>query len=906
MAIVRSAFLTTTALFVLSTPAIAQDVASADQKNGAGNETTSAGAAKDDHEIVVSGIRASLENALNVKRNLNAVVDVISAEGIGKFPDRNVAESLAHIPGVSVDHQFGIGERVSIQGTDPALNRILVDGHAIASADWGGNSGDVTGRTFNYSLLAPEVVDRIEVYKSPEPWIDEGSLGGTVIVRTRMPLDLKANTLSGSIGYNYNDRSKIGNPRGSLMYSWKNDSGTFGILVAGTYDKDSLARAGIEYFGYSTGADFLTTDADGNYVLKNSAATISGGSLDDLASARYPVGINHAYFKQTRERIGGQFAVQWAPTTDFELALTGMHIQGKYNNFSQSEFIYPGWATSSLTSATISNGLISSATFADSDSTQAELDMNYRKTKVTNDSYNLSTTWHASDNFTLSANGGWTKATGGKNPEYLMTLYSTGGYSLGYNGTSTNVSYNTVPTDTSSWGRSSSSTITLADGSTIDGYQIGGIAKALQKDEEFYGQVDGKWDIADSFITAVRMGVKASSHVNSLMTYGSNVYYTSATTLSDFDTHSTPSGLFSGLNDSGNANVFQTLTAQGVIDALENGIYVDTGLDESSSFRVREKTADAYVQVDFESGPIRGNVGYRMAYTRDISHYYLTTDSGSTYTPTIADKDYLKALPSINVSWDITDTLKLRGSIAEVIARPRYGQLAGAYSRDDTTLTASTGNPDLDPYQSTNYELSAEWYFRPGAMFSVEYFRRELSSYIVTKTVEEYLTGTSSSTAQLYSVSKPVNASGATVNGISANFQTPIWGGFGIQTNYTYANASAGTDSDGDVLNLPYLSKHTINVIPYFESGPFQARVSWNYRSHYFTGIGRLNSVDSTAGYHQLDASVSYNINDNFTLHVNAQNLLDYTYYSYSGSKSAPTAFYKNGRVFSATLQFNF
>jgi iron complex outermembrane recepter protein len=890
---------------VITAPAFAQT-------NDA-QSTSASDSDSDSGEIVVTGIRASLENSIRVKRDANAVVDVITAEDVGKFPDRNVAESLSHIPGVSVDHQFGIGERVSIQGTDPALNRILIDGHSIASADWGGNSGDITGRSFNYSLLAPEVISRVEVYKSPEPRIDEGSLGGTVIVHTRKPLDLDANTIKGSLGYSYNDRSDIGNPRGSLLYSWKNNSGTFGILAAATYDRDSLARAGIEYFGYSTGSSFLVSDADGNlvtdangnYQLKNPDAKITGGTVNDLATARYPAGINHAYFKQTRERIGGQFAVQWAPSSDFEAVLTGMHIQGTYNNFSQSEFIYPNWATGNLTAATLSNGLVTSASFADGNSTQAELDMNYRKTKVTNDSYGLETTWHVSDTFTLTANGGWTKATGGTDPEYLMTLYSNGGYTFDYTGTSTSVTYNTAPTDTSTFGRTSSSEVTLPDGSTIQGYQIGGISRSKQKDEEFYGQVDGKWDIDNSFITAVRMGLKASTHENSVTVHGSKVYYTDEVSLSDFDTNLTPSGLFSGLNDSGNANQFATLTSQGVIDALNNGIYVDTGLDRSSTFRVREKVANAYVQLDFSSGPVKGNVGYRMVYTQDVSHYYSTTDGGTTYTPTTTSNDYLKALPGINVSWDITNSLKLRGSIAQVIARPRYSQLAGSYSRSDTTLTASTGNPDLKPYESTNYELSGEWYFGRGSLLSVEYFRREISSYIVTKTVDQLLTPTGSSTPVKYAVSTPVNASDATVNGVSLGFQSPIWGGFGIQTNYTYADASSGTDAEGNVLNLPYLSKHTINVIPYYEKGAFQARVSWNWRSHYFTSVGRLNSADSTDGYHQLDASIAYKLNDRITLSANAQNLLDSTYYSYSGTKDAPTAFYKNGRTFAASMSFS-
>jgi iron complex outermembrane receptor protein len=905
MTLLRSGLLVATSLTtLLAVPAWAQ---AADAQVAAAQDGEPAG------DIVVTGIRAALNNAINVKRNADAVVDVITAEGIGKFPDRNVAESLSHIPGVSVDRQFGIGERVSIQGTDPALNRVMIDGHTIASADWGGNSGDVTGRTFNYSLLAPEIVSQIEVFKSPEPRIDEGSLGGTVIVRTRKPLDLEANTINGSVGYNYNDRSDLGNPRGSLLYSWKNDAGTFGILVAGTYDKDSLARAGVEYFGYNSGSDFfekvedangdqvLARDAAGNPILKNPGATVNGGSLEDLANARYPYGINHAYFKQTRERIGGQFALQWAPTSDLEFDLTGLHIEGTYNNFSQSQYIVPGWASGSLESATVANGLVTDASFGSTTlpSTSSQLDMNYRKTKVRTDSYNLASSWKANDSLTLSGNAGWTKATGGTNPEYLMNLQSNVPFSYSYSQAATSVNYGASPTDPTTFFRS-------AEGQSSGRYQIGGIATSRQLDKEYYGQLDATWEVRDSFFKSVRMGVKASNHVNSLTATGSQVYLTDYLDLSGYDYTLTPSGLFSGLGSGGNATQFATLRPQDVIDTLNSGEYVDTGLDEGSSFQVREKTASAYVQLNFETGPIRGNIGYRAVYTQDISDYYLYTAESDSYAATRAKNDYLKGLPSINVSWDVNDQIKVRGSVAKVIARPRYGQLAGAFSRNDTQLTASGGNPDLKPYSSTNYELSAEWYFGNGALFSAEYFRREISSYIVTTTSERELFNNLTQENATYTVSSPINASNATVNGVSVGFQTPIWGGFGILTNYTFADASGGTGANGEILNLPYLSRHTINVIPYFEKGGFQARVSWNYRSHYFTGVGRLNSVDSTDKYHQLDASVSYKLNEHFTIQANAQNLLDSTYYSYSGTKAAPTAFYKNGRVFAGAIQFAF
>src|SRR6185503_5838535 len=101
-------------------------------------------------DIVVTGIRQSLQKSIQTKKQTDAIVDVITAEDVGK--------SLSHLPGFSVDRQFGEGEKVSIHGTDPALNRVLVDGHTVASADWGGNPNDISGRTFNYALLAPEFI----------------------------------------------------------------------------------------------------------------------------------------------------------------------------------------------------------------------------------------------------------------------------------------------------------------------------------------------------------------------------------------------------------------------------------------------------------------------------------------------------------------------------------------------------------------------------------------------------------------------------------------------------------------------------------------------------------------------------------------------------------------------------
>src|SRR5262249_44304224 len=151
-----------------------------------------------------------LKKSLDTKRESDAIVEAITAEDIGKFPNTNVAEAIALMPGITLDRRFGQGERVSIDGTDPSLNLSFLDGHPVAQVVW--LYGDQPNRGFDYTLMAPEILGRLEVYKSPEARLPEGSLGGTVLMHTRKPLDMDANSISTSLSYNYNDQASTGRP----------------------------------------------------------------------------------------------------------------------------------------------------------------------------------------------------------------------------------------------------------------------------------------------------------------------------------------------------------------------------------------------------------------------------------------------------------------------------------------------------------------------------------------------------------------------------------------------------------------------------------------------------------------------------------------------------------------------
>lgn len=828
--------------------------------------------------ITVTGYRASLEKSQLVKRSANAIVDAISAEDIGKFPDTNAAESLSHLPGITVDRQFGEGEKVSINGTDPALNRILINGQTIASGDWGGNPTDTSGRTFNYTLLSPEIIGLMEVYKSSEARIDEGSIGGTVIVHTRKPLELPANTLRGSLGYSYNDRSEQGNPRGSVLWSWKNADETFGFLTTVTHDKQEIWRAGIEYWGYAKGG--LPADVN---------VTGSG----DPNEALYPFGENSAFFQQTRERDGIQSALQWKPNDRNEFNLTGLYVKGKYDNFSESRYVCPGCSAGNFTDVTIENGYITAGTVGGD--AYAQFDANYRKSEVETKSLNLRHDFYG-DNWVFTTQAGTTSASGGKNPEYLMKfLLQSGGYDFSYNGKNASVNYDDG--SASNWGLAT-------------GQQAGGIEYTTTDDREKYFQFDAERVLDWGPLNKLQVGYKYINHENGQSSRGNALFANEDILLTAFNPGTTPSGLYDGLGASSDLVNWQTANLNSILGYLGSLPPGEFETKYGQEFDVKEITQDLYAQLNFESGKWRGNLGVRYVDTMDKSRYWreLRVDDPNSddtislgYVPTVSKKSYYKPLPSFNLAYDIDDTKVARFSAAKVIARPRYSDLAGSVTLDTQRMTASGGNPDLDPYEATNYGLSFEWYFAPSSMLAAEVFYRDIGSYIVSTTTAQQLTDPTTGVTGVYQVSSPVNVADAKVSGLALSYTQDIAYGFGVQANYTYTHTDT---SEG--LNLPYVSKTTYNIIPYYENGPFSARLNYSYRSEYFTQVGRLESEVFTDYYKQLDFTAGYQVNDWMAVNLSATNLLDSTYYWYNQVKYAPLGTYKTGRGYQVTLNFKF
>ncbi|HMA48196.1 MAG TPA: TonB-dependent receptor plug domain-containing protein, partial [Magnetospirillaceae bacterium] len=268
-------------------------------------------------EIIIGGFRHSIEAALDKKRTAPAEIDAINSEDIGRFPDKNVADSLQRLPGISVDRFWGEGRDIYIRGTDNTLNRTQMNGQNVASAYWWAN--DNPSRGFNYDILASELVRSVEVYKSPTADLDEGSIGGLVIVRTRRPLDMPKDwTLEASAEGVYSELPAQADPNASLLLSWQNENRTFGLLGSLIYQERHIRRDGLESFADSE----LYSLKDQNGRTYNGVyVPFEGGS---------------AMFRQDKKRWTENLTLQAKPTPDWDLAINLVNATEQEDNNNQN------------------------------------------------------------------------------------------------------------------------------------------------------------------------------------------------------------------------------------------------------------------------------------------------------------------------------------------------------------------------------------------------------------------------------------------------------------------------------------------------------------------------------------------------------------------------------------------
>lgn len=885
--------------------------------------------------VVVTGIRGSLQQALETKRNADAIVDVITAEDVGKFPATNVAEAMTIIPGVTIDRLFGQGEKVSILGTDPALNRTLLNGQTVASADW--FIVDQPGRTFNYSLLAPQIVGKVEVFKSPEAHIDEGSIGGTVIVSTRKPLDIEKNFLvSGQVSSLYNDRVRDFDPQASVMFGWKNAADNFGIIVSAQSATENIRRDGVEAYGTVTARDYRDGQGGGGsvnnvpidwsvgYPVRN-CLTACAAELETDLDARGPNSLSASYFEQERKRDTYSLALQFKPTEHFDIEFNALRVDASYDNMNQSMFAFMGNAWNSLmklSDVTIDRGVITKASF---NNALLVYDLQNRQAEVDTDSYDLKLKFD-NDKFWVSGTLGTTKATGGTSKQVFGEFLARANYSYDISNAPHFPGKVTFPganpfTDPSAfrmdggWGSDPSSAATWNTG------WGGNVVFKPNHDEEKYGQIDFGLRF-ESPLYQLRFGIKRREHETGQVMGGVSLAsvqgYGDAPT-SMFNPRQVPSNYLNGFNDIGDLGNRFTIDGWALADYIMSGDWLapwqtmpvpSTFNDPSfaaNTWTINEDVNAAYVQGDFSFDRLRGNIGVRYVETESESASFACVATNvpppcpaNGYAPVSVKKKYDNLLPNLNLAYDLSDEWVLRFSAAKVMARPNFGQMSSYLWLGDQTLTGGGGNPDLDPYRSTNLDFSAEWYFTQNAILAGTVFYKDISDYVLETTRPESHFNQSQNAVTTYQISRPDNAGTAKIKGVSLAYQVNFDGGLGLVANYTYSDGQSDT---GDP--LPYNSKTQYNISPFFENDDWSARITYSHRSKYFTNVDRGDNL-WTRAYDSVDASVAYKITDSFSVGLEAMNLLDEAYQSYATTERLTRGVYRSGRRYMASLRFQF
>jgi len=832
--------------------------------------------------VIVTGVRAALEQSMRQKRNADAVVEVVTAEDIGKMPDKNVADAIQRLPGVNTQSSaggeggFGENDRVSLRGTSPSLQQTLFNGHAISTGDWfvlnqvGGN----VGRSSSFSLLPSELVGSIVVQKSATADLVEGGVSGAINVITRRPLDFRQPlTVEASVQANYNDLAKKTEPQVSALVSWKNPANNFGVLLQGFSEKQTVRRDGQEILGYTP-------------ISATSAAAVANPAL---AGVKVPTFIGAALFEQKKKREGGAFDIEAKPSRDIGVDLNGFYSKLKAPHQNTNWLAAPANSINSAglipQNPVVRNGTLVGAGFT---SNAGEVDNIYRPDAGGESWYvDLNGRWRATEDLSFTGKIGRTHGVGFDHGDVYYQNNVDGGMVYALNGmTPASVSYpggNTTQPGSTAWA---------------------GGGEAQSVDKEKYAQVDGEWRMHDNaWVQAVRFGARWTDHKRTaehpLETRpGPNGFTNPGPAWSG---QMYPSDFGSDLGGSVFNNYFKyDGAALGAWGAVPGNRLLDFTLRHNwlDEFQVGEKTAAVYGMADVGGDGWSGNFGLRAVETRQTTIVNLpggpnpiTGSAFGPYTPTTYERTYRDYLPSANVKFDVRSDLVVRAGIAKTMSRPDYSALGGSVSLNDDALSGTGGNVRLDPIRSVNYDLSAEWYYMPKAMLSAGLFYMDFSSIVAQGTSTGSYYNNKRGTFTDYQITSPYNTK-ATNKGVELSWQQPVWNNFGVLTNYTWADGEL--DGGGEMLNA---SKNTYNVTGYYENDKFSARLAYSYRSSYKAGVDRGASqhVDSMPS---LAASVNYKLNEHLTITFDALNLTNETIKMYAENKDQPRAFYSNGRTF--------
>ena len=795
-ALARSASIVAfSAFFVSATTGYAEDAPQA----AASPAATPAAADAPGNEIIVPGVRASLERSMDLKRNSTGVVDGISAEDIGKFPDTNVAESLQRVAGVSIDRVNGEGAQVTVRGFGPGYNLVTLNGRTLPTAslpvigqDQAGDGNQGTSRSFDFDNISSESVSRLEVYKTARASVTSGGIGAAINIVTRKPLD-GASGLTGTVSakavYDSTDTiyARV-TPDLAGALNWANPDGTLGVSLFGSWQRrnNSAPSVTVNDWNVMTYDQFIGsvgTLVTPNTVIKN--APSNGSQL-----IAFPNDTRYEYSEFQRERLNAQGDIEFKPSDSLTINVDGTFYQNKskelrtdqanwYNRpFQEVDFD----GNTQVATATFLNDTIGSVdpvTGHISGVKDDGFEQQYRAVKERMWDAGLNVKWDATSNLSLVLDAHTSKADAlPDNP-------------LGQTSTAVSIaSHGTYGQQLAIVNGFPQQTIQFSDNPAIGGagnnngvLDVGDLgsqvarswtSKQSQKENEV--RLDGAWDMGGNnrvefggswrdnkmhetqISTYQTLGDWGVADVGKVEQYAGNdvTQFCLTCKFTHFDPGSTGASLVAFRADA--TKLWNDLGSQ------YPGFGSASLINGNANNMVEEKIWAAYAQVDL-NGTMLGRpwnvvAGVRYEHTDSISTsiiqvpqtvvWQADNDFGTTlssdYQPNSVKNSYDHILPALDFSVDLTDTLKGRVSYGKTIARTDFSNLFSNVSIGDHTPnrptaiggipTATSGNPLLVPLISDNFDASLEWYFNRSGFVSAGFFDKRVRNFVGTGQIQ--------------------------------------------------------------------------------------------------------------------------------------------------------------------------
>jgi iron complex outermembrane receptor protein len=839
--------------------AAAQDANSAAQDANANtNENANTNA-----DIVVTGLRGSIRNSVNQKKNNTSIVEVISAEDIGKLPDVSIAESLSRLPGLATQRLDGRANVVSIRGLAPDFTTTLLNGREQVSAS--------NNRGVELDQYPSELINGAIVYKTPDASLIGQALGGTIDMRTIRPLAHGKRTFAIGLRGEVNDLGKI-NPdisnkgyRANASYIDQNAAGTVGWAIGFAKMSSPTAEERYQSWGYPTVAD------GGPFVIGGAKPYIKSNKLD---------------------RTGLMGVLEFEPNDQWHVTLDGYWSKFKDDQRlrglelplwwgGQGETLLPGY--------TVDDNLITEGTWTNVKAVLRN-DIVHRTSKIFAGGINAAFKPH--DGLTIEGDASFSRL---RKTEENIEIYAGTGRG-GANGAEDTLTFTVdkegrfvfdptldyadpalfVLTDPRGWcGRPG------FPGDCQDGF----INTPKVKDQLASLRLQATQEVSAN--ESIRVGVNFSRRKKSLQDIGyvlTHENYPGNTPV--------PSDL---LFDPVSLD-FVGIPGMLTFDSwkyFKEGHYTQTLASSwdtgrlSNSYEITEKVLTGYAQYnvnrDLGSVPVRGNIGVQVVRT-DQTGESVTVGVGSVV-PVKDGDTYTKVLPSLNLSFEVMNDLFIRVGAARVLARARMDQMnpGGGFSFDATKnipgasianspWSGTVGNARLKPLIADAFDVAVESYFAPSAYVSVSAFYKDLKSYIYRQTDVFDFTGYPTpggvpATFDLGQVSQWLNAGGGKVKGfefsssIPFNVISPALEGFGALLSGSRTSSSVRLGPDAPKTVMPGLSKWVVNSTLYYERYGFQARVSGRYRSEFLaevSGISLNREYDQAKAEFLVDAQLGY------------------------------------------------